>query len=292
MPDRPDPFAVLHRPVPTIRPRPQFVIDLRRRLQEELDMSVTETTGPDAGSSVDHGILGLVHLRVADADRAMAFFADAFGWVGERVEFGDHISHYTLNTAVTVRLLDDPGTVPVRPNFHVRHVGESVRAIEAAGGRVGDANVQDDGGGWAWADDAVGLPILVYRPDNRYAEPSAAPVRGDVGLVFIVQEEASAAPFYASVLGWRFEPAHAGSRYFDTVAHVGVFDEAAVTGAPVTPSITLYLDVPDLSAAVADLRRLGGTADDVPGEPDMGPFFTVRCTDDQGTAFGLMSLRR
>ena len=56
--------------------------------------------------------------------------------------------------------------------------------------------------------------------------------------------------------------------------------------------MTLYLEVPALMPAVDALRRLGGTAGDVADEPDMGPLFTVRCTDDQGTRFGLLSRRR
>jgi predicted enzyme related to lactoylglutathione lyase len=295
MPDRPDPFTVLGRPAPTVRPRPQFVIALRRRLQEELDMSLTDATGTDAPAAqpdVDHGALGLVHVRVADADRAMAFFSAAFGWVGERYDGDGHVSHYTRNTAVTVRLLDDPAAAAVRPNYHVRHVGDAVQAIESAGGRVSDATVQDDGGGWAYAEDAAGLPFLVYRPGNRYHERSTDLARATVGLVFLVESARDAAPFYGSVLGWDLEPAHAGSRYFDSVPRVGVFDEEAVTGTPVAPSVTLYLDVPDLADAIAEVRRLGGSSEDAPGEPDMGPYFTVRCADDQGTTFGLLSLRR
>jgi predicted enzyme related to lactoylglutathione lyase len=34
--------------------------------------------------TIAHGSLGLVHLAVGDANRAMAFLGDLFGWVGER----------------------------------------------------------------------------------------------------------------------------------------------------------------------------------------------------------------
>jgi hypothetical protein len=40
----------------------------------------------------------MVHLRVGDADRAMAFFGARFGREGERAVFDDHVSHYTINT--------------------------------------------------------------------------------------------------------------------------------------------------------------------------------------------------
>jgi predicted enzyme related to lactoylglutathione lyase len=284
MADRPDPFTALHRPVPSIRPRPQFVIELRRRLQEELTMPDHDD---DHVEYDDHGALGLVHLRVADADRAMAFFGAAFGWVGERYDGDGHVSHYVTNTAVTVRLWDDPDRAPLRPNYRVRHVGDAVRAIEAAGGRITESDLQGDGGGWAYADDRAGLPLLVYRPSSYPSGPASDAVRGDVGLVFLVEGEEEASAFYGPVLGWQLQGGHAGSRYFDTVPRVGVFDEEGAM-----PSITFFLEVPDLSAASVDVRRLGGTADDPPAEPDMGPYFSVRCTDDQGTAFGLLSSRR
>jgi hypothetical protein len=40
---------------------------------------------------------------------------------------------------------------------------------------------------------------------------------------------------------------------------------------------------------VAKLEELGGTAGPLPTEPDMGPYFSVECTDDQGTRFGLIA---
>ena len=88
-------------------------------------MTTTET-------SVREGALAMVHLRVNDADRAMRFFGSLLGWQGERVEFDNHISHYTVNNAVTVRLLDDPTSPPVVANYAVSEVAETIRRIEAA----------------------------------------------------------------------------------------------------------------------------------------------------------------
>lgn len=286
-----DPFDVLRRPIVPVRPRPAFVIALRRRLQEELPMSTT-TDLTDVASPIDQGALGLVHLRVADADRAIAFFGEAFGWQSERFAGDGHVSHYVNNTDVTVRLLDDPSAADVRPNYRVHDVAAAVAAVEASGGRVTDADVRPDGGGWAYADDAAGLPFLVYRPSDGYHPRLDAPASADVGLVFLVEPEAAASTFYGAVLGWQLRPDHPGSTYYDAVPRVGVWDEAAATGGSSDPSVTLYLEVPALAPAVETLRRLGGTSDDVPAAPDMGPLFTVRCTDDQGTRFGLLSRRR
>ena len=122
---------------------------MRRRLEQELGMTLTGNplTPP---TSLD-GTLALVHLRVGDADRAMAFFERQFGWQAERVPFEGHISHYTLNTAVTVPILDDPAAAPLVPNYRVSHLDQTIRAIEAAGGDVTRSETTPDGGGWAWA---------------------------------------------------------------------------------------------------------------------------------------------
>ncbi|MFI5047085.1 MAG: VOC family protein [Acidimicrobiia bacterium] len=286
-----DPFEALRRPVVPRRPRPQFAVVLERRLREELHMPMVDDLTPDdtADEAVrTHGSLGLVHLRASDADRAMAFFGELFGWVGERWA-SDHVSHYVLNTRVTVRLLDDPNAAPVRPNYVVDDVGMAIAAIEASGGRVSDTDASSDGGGWAYAEDGEGVPLVVYRPSGDSHAESDAPVSGDVGLVFVTEDADAARRFYGTVLGWPFVVPHPGSWYFDTVEHVGVFDEHAAFGTRDPASVVLYLEVPALHPALARLVELGGTSAPAPEEPNMGPYFSVLCTDDQGTRFGLMA---
>jgi hypothetical protein len=242
-------------------------------------------------TSLREGTLAMVHLRVADADRAMTFFGSLFGWQAERVEFGDHISHYTVNNEVTVRLLDDPTSPPVVANYEVSEVAETMRRIEAAGGNVTDSAPEDDGGGWARGHDDQDLPFFVFRP-GRYHEHAAPtqPPTGDVGLVFIRADADRAQRFYGAVFGWNLERGHPDSYYFEAVPRVGVFDEAAAFGTQVVPSATLYLAVDVLEPAIAKLEELGGHAGTI--EQDMGPYYTCMCTDDQNTAFGLMSLAR
>ena len=141
---------------------------------------------PAPGEPVDDGSLAMVHLRVADADRAARFFGELLGWQAERVEFDGHVSHYTVNTATTVRLLDDPDSPPVVPNYAITDVQALVREVEEAGGRVSDSEVAADGGGWARGEDDQGVPWLAYRPGRHHEH--VAPTRqpsGEVGLVFI-----------------------------------------------------------------------------------------------------------
>ena len=132
----------------------------------------------------------------------MQFFGSLFGWVGERFA-DDHVSHYVLNTAVTVRLLDDPASAPVRPNYVVDDVGAAVAAIEALGGQR--HGIRRD------------LPTAAAGPLPRTASrcrwscsghpvgdhpESDAPVSGDVAFVFVREDKDAAARFYGAVLGW------------------------------------------------------------------------------------------
>jgi uncharacterized protein len=279
MTDRPDPFVALRRPIVPLAPRPAFAASMRRRLQEELNMADTDDQGAQ---------LVMVHLRVGNADQAMAFFGALLDWEGERVEFEDHVSYYTTNTETTVRLLDDSNAPAVVPNYGVADVAGVVRSIGAAGGEVTAAEPDPEGRGWARGTDDQGVPLLVFRPGRHYdsAPPTREPT-GDVGFVFIREDAARAERFYGSVLGWELSQANPDGHYFDAVPKVGIFDEAAASGHAVEPDSTLYLSVDALAPVLARVEELGGQAG--PAAQDMGPFFSARCSDDQGTEFGLVA---
>lgn len=288
MPERHDPFDALYRPIVPLAPPPEFASSLRRRLERELTMTLSEDT-PRLTTEAQ-GTLVMVHLNVPDADRAMAFYEALFGWQAERVLVEGHISHYTINTEVTVRILEDPSSPPVVPNFSVSDVGEAVRSIPSAGGTVSSSEVASDGGGWARGTDDQGVPFLVYRPGSTYPhrEPTRHPT-GEVGLVFITADASRAERFYGSVLDWHLERAHPGSNYFDAVPHVGIFDETAAFDREAGPSVRLYVAVEAIAPVVSRIEQLGGHSGSI--AHDLGPYFSTVCTDDQGTEFGLISGR-
>jgi len=286
MSERSDAFEALLRPITPLAPPSEFAASLRRRLEQELGMTLTD--GLVSPSAELDGTLAMVHFRVVDADRAMSFFGDLFGWQAERVPFEGHVSHYTVNTELTVRILDDPAAPPVVPNYRVTDVAAAVRSIERAGGRVAASEIATDGGGWAQGADDQGVPLLLFRPGryHRHGAPTRA-ASGDVGLVFIRADADRAERFYRTLLGWHLERAHPGSHYFEAVARVGIFDEVAAFGREATPSVSLYFVVDALTPVVSRIVQLGGHAG--PAEQDMGPYFTSLCSDDQGTEFGLMA---
>jgi predicted enzyme related to lactoylglutathione lyase len=284
MPDLHDPFEVLRRDAVPVAPRSVFAAALRLRLEQELDVTTTDVTDSSGEAT---GTLGLVHLRVEDADRAMRFFGEVFGWETERVVFEDHISHYTLNTAITVRLLDDRDPPPVVPSYQVVDVPGTAAAIAEAGGAVVASDITADGGSWARATDPVGIPLLVYRPRGHAHGSTDRVPSAEVGLIFIEAGAEEAERFYGAALGWHLVRSDPDSHYFHAVPNVGVFDEGAARGIQAAPRITLYLQVPALTPAVSRVNALGGHAG--PIAHDMGPYFRALCTDDQGTEFGLMA---
>lgn len=238
----------------------------------------------------EDGTLAMVHLRVADADRGMAFFGELFGWEAERVQFEDYVTQYVFNTQMTVALIDDRDGPSVTPNYRFSRVDRAVGAITTSGGSVINSEVSADGGGWARGVDDQGVPLLVYRYRGEHPTPEASlEPTGQIGLVFIVADAQRVQRFYGEVLGWQLERAHPTSNYFHAVPQVGVFDEAAAFGRPVAPAITLYISVPSLQPALRRVAELGGRA----GEPEqtMGAYHSAVCQDDQGTRFGVMSER-
>ena len=59
------------------------------------------------------GELGIIHIKVADADRAMAFYGALLNWESERFE-DDYVAHYVVNTKVLHVLTADPEATDVR----------------------------------------------------------------------------------------------------------------------------------------------------------------------------------
>lgn len=259
------------------------------------------TTAAGTTTTTEAGQLGLVHLRVGDADQASAFFGSLFGWVTERRPYRGHTWHYAVNTGVTVVLIDDPEMPDVRLCVKVDDMTGMDAALRRAGGQVAEAEIGDDGTGWARATDNQGIGLTVYRSARDYPHADVAAATGSLSFAMLVCERAAAVAFYGQLFGWPFERVHADSYYSDTVPHVGVLDIAVRDWArgqgmdPETvgaggdqPHVNVYVEVADLDAALAKLTELGGR---LVGDPaPMGPYVAAECLDDQGTRFGIVAL--
>ena len=103
--------------------------------------------------------LGIVHVKVSDADHAFAFHRELLGWQSEPYREGGFTAHYIVNTSVLTVLTDNPDAAPVRLFFPVGDVGAGVRTVEELGGAVTASAIHADGGGWAEADRGQGGAI-------------------------------------------------------------------------------------------------------------------------------------
>jgi predicted enzyme related to lactoylglutathione lyase len=93
--------------------------------------------------------------------------------------------------------------------------------------------------------------------------------------------------FYGALFGWDFEPGPAGEGGF-VIGTRGI--QGGMHGGDPGAVPYLFFHVDDMDAALAKVRELGGTVDDIDlGDngkaADYGRF--KLCKDDQGSAFGL-----
>ncbi|MEV1296036.1 VOC family protein [Pseudonocardia sp. NPDC049635] len=99
---------------------------------------------------------------------------------------------------------------------------------------------------------------------------------------FGVASAASARQFYAKLFGWTVHPMGDGDEgWIETGGIRGGLHENDPN-----PGIVVYFSVPDIEAALATVKELGGEPGQAsPDEPEFGRF--AECKDDQGTRFGL-----
>ena len=97
-----------------------------------------------------------------------------------------------------------------------------------------------------------------------------------------VRDVDQARGFFEALFGWSFHPmGKGGEGWFETPTL-----RAGMHGDEPQPRFYVFFSVPDLEAAVARVRELGGEADEPgPEEPGFGRF--ANCRDPQGLEFGL-----
>ena len=236
----------------------------------------------DTEPQVDGIGVGIIHLRVADADRALAFFAALFGWESEPFRDDRHTAHYVINTRLLTVITDDPDAPPVRLFFPVDDIRQGMARVESLGGTVVESD-PDDGGGWAHVEDDQGMPLGIWHPGDphRGALPTTT-ATAEIGyLVVAVGDSERGAAFYGGLLGWHPNPPTPWGYRHVTNANIPLGinpDEQA-------PRVDLFFRVDDIHEAIEAVRRLGGTVDDEIEDSPSG--LSVGFVDDQGTALGL-----
>ena len=306
----PDPFTTLRSPVVPTPPDPGFAARLRARITEAIGLpegvDVTVTTLEDldrptavAATAAATRMVLTPYLALADARRALDWYADAFGarLRGEPIVMPDgRIGHAELEFGGALVMLADEfpdiGHTAPQPGagssvtLHLETADIDVlveRAVETGADLVRPPEDSPYGRNATVIDPFGHRWILSGTP----SAPSPAPARhiggtrhGDVGYMsFRVPDVERAQSFYGAVLGWTFAPAESPQAR-------QVVDSAPMTslwgGEEGGPVICWRVD--DVAAAADKVRAMGGTAT----EPAEMPYGTTSdCTDDQDMPFYL-----
>lgn len=296
-----DPLRVLRADDLPVQPDPAFAARLRRRLVSALSLppgtegvvmsgtaaSISELTEPTAVAAPPRSA-ALPYLAVADARRAIGWYADAFRAVvvGDPIVMDDgRIGHAELAIAGGVLYLADeypeyglkapaPGAVSVSLMLHVADTDAALRRASERGATVEREPYENYGARNATIIDPFGHRWMLSGP------PRAAAARiqhGDIGYVSVWSPDADrAARFYGHVLGWTYDAA--SHRVTNTDIPTGIF------GVDGEPTLFCCYAVADLPAAREAIAAAGGTPGDV-RQSDYGPILDA--TDPQGTAFAV-----
>jgi predicted enzyme related to lactoylglutathione lyase len=104
-----------------------------------------------------------------------------------------------------------------------------------------------------------------------------------VHIEYPAADAGRAAAFWGGLFGWEFGPS-ISEEFEYRMARTGENSGVAVMpGEPGHPNY--YYDVPDIDAAIAKVKELGGEAGDKTPVPTHGWFST--CKDSEGNAFSL-----
>lgn len=295
-----DPLTVLRADDLPVQPDPAFAVRLRAQLAsalslpagtEGVDMSgtaqaIADLTEPTETQAAPRPA-ALPYLAVADARRAMAWYADAFGAVvvGEPIVMDDgRIGHAELMIGDGVLYLADeypelglkapqPEAVSVSLMLHVADTAAALtRAREQ--GAVVQRDIYDNYG----ARNATIIDPFGHRWMLTGPVPAADVIRhGDIGYVSVWTPDADrAAAFYGHVLGWTVD--RSTHRVTNAAQPIGVF---SVDGPPTLFCCYAVSNLDDARRAIADA---GGE----PGEEREFEHGTVLdATDASGTPFAV-----
>jgi uncharacterized glyoxalase superfamily protein PhnB len=318
-----DAFDALRADTTPIAPSTAFATRLRARLADVAIASTDTSTRTESAMSTvstpatsTAGTSNLIpYLTVSDGAAAIAFYVAVLGAVEDhRLLDGDRIGHAELLIGGSRIALADEypeydivgptalGGSPVSLNLMVSDVDATYAlAIDngAIAGRApadqfhGHRNGQfRDPWGHRWT---VSTPIHDRYPEEataagfQYVPASTAGVdgsrdhqikhheRGDLYYFTLPTPDlARAQAFFGAVLGWRFDDPQSG--------HAGNISAPPGGVHLGNEQPELWFAVPDIHAAVAQVRELGGTSTE-PVLYDSG--WAAECTDDQGTRFCL-----
>lgn len=269
-------------------------------------------TAPAKERASDRGSFIWYELMTTDTDGAKAFYDAVVGWdIGPAApEFNGYrmINRSDGKSAGGVLpLTDDMQQHGARPTWlgyiHVPDADETVRSIEAAGGKpLMPAFDIPNVGRIAMVADPQGAPFYIMKPTPPTNEPEA---KSDVFSVdqpqrvrwneLATSDQDGAIDFYTRQFGWEQEggmPMGEMGEY-KFINHGGVMIGAVMRKPPQLPvsAWTFYIGVDDIDRAVDAIKAGGGQILNGPMEIPGGDF-SLNGLDPQGASFGLVGPRK
>ena len=262
----------------------------------------------------EHGDFIWYELLTGDADAAGDFYGKVVGWTskpsrqphvdyrffssGDGSDMADGVGGY-------MQITDEMSAGGAQPCWlgylAVDDVDASVAAITAAGGTVQMPAMDMPGvGRMAMVADPQGTPFYVMRGESDEVSHSFAATEPKVGHgawnELSSSDPAAAKAFYTGLFGWvqdgdmdmgpmgKYEFLWASGKRFMQGAVMPKMPEMPVS------AWVFYFRVPDIDAAAATTRDLGGTLLMDPTEIPGGDY-SFTAIDPQGAAFGLVGPR-
>ena len=195
----------------------------------------------------------------------------------------------------------DTTDVDMQPHWnghvYVADVDASTQQAVAAGAKICREPSEIPGiGRFAVIADPQGATLILFKPNSReMPKPVAPDTAGHIGWRELHTSDAAAAwKFYQSLFGWT------KSREFD-MGQMGLYHVFETGGAdaggmmnkmPDTPKShwLYYFNVDGIDAAIARVKKAKGKIVMGPHQVPTGHWI-VQCTDPQGAAFALLSLK-
>jgi predicted enzyme related to lactoylglutathione lyase len=244
----------------------------------------------------------LVAAVEPDADSAVRFYADLFGWEAESLMPPDSAGRYWLCrlggrdvAAVVSQHGAPPPPAPVwSTHVSVESADDAVANARAAGGTVIGEPFDSPGGGRAAVlSDPAGAVFCVWEPSERVgAQRVNEPGAWSMSLLNTPDPEGAKA-FYAELFGWESEPSGDGITVFRLPGYVGGEPQqpvprdvvAATVPTDGQPSWSVDFWTADAEGAAARAAELGGSVV-MPPSPAAVSTTTV-LADPQGAVFSV-----
>jgi predicted enzyme related to lactoylglutathione lyase len=239
-----------------------------------------------------------IDLATSDLQRGKDFYGALFGWTAEDTgpDYGDYVNFSKDGVLVAGMMANQQPGVPDSWTTYLvsTDVKTTADAVLSAGGQVLMEPMQvGQMGSMAVFADPTGAVVGVWQA----GEHKGYGVSGEDGtpawLELLTTDYGSAVPFYERAFGWETKVLSDTDEFRYTVfdkddtQYAGIMDAASFLPPGVPSNWQIYLQVPDVDAALAKVTELGGTVLQPAEDSPYGRLAQV--TDPSGAPFKLMT---